>query len=239
MSSSPALPDPADRASQRDEDAQYYRQVLHELVEIGSRLARAIDRQATPETNAAPAAPEQAAQPAPAAAAAPQLAIAFDRIARTIRRTIALARTLTDPVPPSPTERATAQAAARRRLARKQIIRTVEDCIQRETSGREAEALHAELYERLETIDADDDIDTLPVAEIIALIRRDLGIANLPGTHPWKRRRPADVRELCARAAKPSAWERAGDRPVDRTGPSLPFSAPHRPTRTSTGPPRP
>ncbi len=156
MSSNPALPDPADRATQRDEDAQYHRQVLQELVEIGSRLACAIDRQAAPETNAAPAAPEPAAQ-----------------------------------------------AAERRRLARKQIIRTVEDCIQRETSGREAEALHAELYERLETIDADDDIETLPVAEIIALIRRDLGIANLPGTHPWKRRRPADVRELCARAAKP------------------------------------
>ncbi len=103
------------------------------------------------------------------------------------------------PTPPSPAERATAQAAERRRLARKQIIRTVEDCIQRETSGREAEALHAELYERLETIDADDDIETLPVAEIIALIRRDLGIANLP-RHPSLEAAPARRR---ARALRP------------------------------------
>ena len=46
----------------------------------------------------------------------------------------------------------------------------------------------------------DDDLDQLPVAEIIAAIRRDLGLAHrhLP-TRPWKRRTPQDVRELCAR----------------------------------------
>ncbi len=49
-------------ASQRDEDAQYYRQVLHELIEIGTDLARAVHRQATPAPSAA--------KPAPAAAPA-------------------------------------------------------------------------------------------------------------------------------------------------------------------------
>jgi hypothetical protein len=250
MSSSPALPEPANDASpnpasQRDEDAQYYRQVLHELVEIGTRLARAIDRQAAPESNAAPAAaPEQAAQPAPAPeaapVAAPDLTIAFDRVARTIRRTIALARKLSEPAQPSPAERAAAAAEQRRRAARKQIIRDVEDTIRREAHGREAEALHAELYERLDTLDLDDDIENLPIAEIIAAIRRDLGIAahiNSRGISPWKRRRPADVRDLCARAAWPRTAQPRAAQP--RSGDPRPIPAPPPRPRTSTGPPRP
>ena len=240
MSSSPALPDPANDASaapvsQRDEDAQYYRQVLHELVEIGTRLARAIDRQAA----AAPATtPEQAGQPAPAAApaAAPDLTIAFDRVARTLRRTIALARKLSEPAQPSPAARAAAGAEQRRRAARKQIIREVEDTIHREAHGREAEAeaLHAELYERLDTLDLDDDLDTMPIAEIVAALRRDLGIAahiNSRGISPWKRRTPADVRDLCARAAQPRSAQPRSAQPrtaQPRTGDPRPLSAPPR-----------
>ncbi len=162
MSSTPALLDPADRARQRDEDAQYYRQVLHKLVEIGSRLARAIDRQAAPA-------------PAPPPAPRTELAVAFERVARTLRRTIALARKIADPAPQA---RAAEQAHQRRVTARKQIIRDLEDTIHREAHGRKAEteALHAELYERLDTMDLDDDLDTLPIAEIIAALRRDLGL---------------------------------------------------------------
>ena len=36
---------------------------------------------------------------------------------------------------------------------------------------------------------------------IIADICRDLGLGAMPGTHPWMRRRPADVAALFARAA--------------------------------------
>ncbi len=241
MSSQAALPDPANDASpapasQRDEDAQYYRQVLHQLVEIGSRLARAIDRQAAPECNAVP---EQAAQPAPtpAPAAAPELSIAFERIARTIRHTIALARKISDPAPQA---RAAEQVHQRRVTARKQIIRGLEDTIHREAHGRKAEteALHAELYERLDTMDLDDDLDTLPIAEIIAALRRDLGLdphRTTRGLSPWKRCRPQDVRALCARAARPSAMDRAGDRTRD----PLPVPAPPPRARPGTGPPRP
>ncbi len=248
MSSSPALPDPANdaspaQASQRDEDAQYYRQVLHELVEIGTRLARAIDRQAAPEHSAVPAAaPEQLGQPAPAPVAAPEiaapeLAIAFDRVARTIRRTIALARKLSDPAQPRPAARAAAATEQRRTAARKQIVRDIEDTIHREAHGPEAEAqaeaLHAELYERLDTLDLDDDIDTLPIADLIAAIRRDLSIdphINSRGISPWKRRRPADVRALCARAAAPRSAQPG-------TAPPHPLPAPPARTPTSTGPP--
>ncbi len=248
MSSSPALPDPANdasptQASQRDEDTQYYRQVLHELVEIGARLARAIDRQAATPA----AAPEQAGQPAPAPAAAPEVAapeltIAFDRVARTIRRTIALARKLSDPAQPSPAARAAAGSEQRRTAARKQIIREVEDTIHREAHGREseAEALHAELYERLDTLDLDDDIDTMPIAEIIDAIRRDLGIdphRTSRGISPWKRRRPADVRDLCARAAGSRTAQPRMAQPG--TAPPRPLSAPPPRPRAGTGPPRP
>ncbi len=119
---------------------------------------------------------------------------------------------------------------------RKQIIREVEDTIQRRTDGAEAEALHAELYERLDDPDLDDDLDQQPVAEIINSICRDLGIEHFPGTHPWKRRRPADVRALCARAAAPSTPQPTLAQP--RTGDPRPAPPPHR-ARTGTDPPKP
>ena len=225
MSPTPPHPEPADRASQRDEDAQYYRGILHELVEMATDIARAVHRQATPE---------QSTQPAPAQAPAPDPTVAFDRIARTLRRTIALARKLSEPAQPCPAQ----GAHQRRTAARKQIIREVEDTIHREAHGSEADALHAELYERLDTLDLDDDIDTLPIADIVAAIRRDLGIAahiNSRGISPWKRRRPADVRDLCARAAGPRIAPPRTAQPW--TGDPRPLSAP--PPRAGTGPPAP
>jgi hypothetical protein len=220
MSPTPFRPEPADPAPQRDEDAQYYRQILHELIDMGANLARAIHCQATTQPGAA-SGPEEASQPAPA----PDPTIAFDRIARAIRRTIALTRAITEPAPPA----ATATASERRIAARKRIIREVEDAIQRRADGAEADALNAELGERLDAPDLDDDIAHLPVADIIASICRDLGITVLSGTHPWKRRTPRDVRDLCARAAQPGAADRTRD---PRSFPALPPR-----TRTGTGPP--
>ena len=241
MSSRPPLPDPADHASptpvsQRDEDARYYREILHELIEIGADLARAVHCQATPEPSAQlNTGPGAAPEPVPAGAPQPDPTLAFDRIARTLRRTIALARTITEPAPLSP-----AQGTQQRRLsARKQIIREVEDTIQRRTDGTEAEALRAEFHERLDTPDLDDDIDQLPVADIIAAICRDLGIAHHPGTHPWKRRTPRDMRDLCARAAASSARGHAGAKAGDRAMDPRPHSAPPLPARPGTGPPAP
>ncbi len=129
---------------------------------------------------------------------------------------------------------------------RKQIIRDIEDTIHREAHGRKAEteALHAELYERLDTLDLDDDIDTMPIADIIAAIRRDLGInphINSRGISPWKRRRPADVQALCARAAgiRPAQPSMTQPRPVQpRPGDPRPPALPPRP-RPGTGPPAP
>ena len=118
------------------------------------------------------------------------------RVARAVRRCVALARSLDEPVKP-------AQDPARRRAAaRRRIIREVEDAIHRAAhDGDRAESLQAELRDRLDAPDLDDDIAARPLAEIVTEIRRDLGLASLPGDNPWKRRTPADIAQLNARAA--------------------------------------
>ncbi len=181
----PDTAEPSSPADQAAEDALYYRRVLHELIDMGADLARTVHGQAMADD----------------AGMAPELAVDFDRIARSVRRSIALARSLSEPVSP----RAAHDDAARRTAARKRIIREVEDAIQREAGGADAEALGAELYERLDAPEQDDEIGDRPVAEVITEICRDLGLLTLLGNHPWKRRTPAEVATLWARAAKPPA----------------------------------
>ena len=168
-----------DTAADGAGDAAYYRRVLHELIEMGADLARMVHGQAQAE---------------PAAAEAPALVAAFDRVARTIRRTIGLARRLDAP------EAGLASRAGRRLAVRRQIIRAVEDSIHELAPERQS-ALEAELLERLDGPDLADDIDHRPVMEIIAEIRRDLGLSAVPGRPYCKRRNPAEIAVLCARAA--------------------------------------
>ena len=98
-------------------------------------------------------------------------------------------------------------AAFDRTAARKRILRVVEDTIGRTANdGPDTpDALRAELRDRLDAPDLEDDIATRPVADIIQEICRDLGLAAHPGTQPFQRRTPADVARLCARAAAPKA----------------------------------
>ena len=171
-------------------DALYYRDVLHQLIDMGLDLARQLHQQATTQA------------PAPDATPAPDPAFAFDRIARAIRRTVALARSLAEP---PAAEHAAPGTATHRILARKRVIREVEDAIQRTRDGRESDLLHTELRERLDSPDLDDEIANRPLADIIADICRDLGLAAPPDISPWKRRTPADLIELRALAAEPPA----------------------------------
>jgi hypothetical protein len=178
MSTQPAPAEPQTLSDQQAVDAQYYRQILHGLIDVGANLARQLPQQAE-------------------ATPAPEIAVAFDRIARAVRRTIILARKVAEPAAAAAEHPDQRRAAARRR-----IIREVEDTIQRTTGDADAETLHAELLDRLDAPDLDDDIDNRPIADIIADICRDLGLAALPGTHPWKRRTAEDLTALCARAAQ-------------------------------------
>jgi hypothetical protein len=150
--------------------------VLNDLVDLGHELARAIVEQT--KTRVMPAA---------------TAALAFERVTRCVRRCAWLVRELAKPL--NTTDRV---------AARKQIIRTVEDTIQRTAEHPDdAEALHGELRERLDSPDLEDDIHSRPIIEIIADICRDLGLAHSPGSHPWKRRTPADLARLVAYAAQP------------------------------------
>ena len=127
-----------------------------------------------------------------------ELAIQFDRLARTVRRTVLLVRRITEPVPVRPAARPSVEPPN----ARRHVMREVEDVIQRRAeTDQEEDALNAELLERMDGPDIIEDLGDRPTAAVIADLCRDLGIAHVPGTHPWKRRTPADIALLCARAA--------------------------------------
>jgi len=214
MSTQPAPAHLEDPSGQQAADTQFYREVLHDLIIMGTDLARIVHAQAA-------AAPQPAPQPpAPNPAPPPDLTIPFDRIARAVRRSVALARTLSDPAPPA------RDPAQHRAAARKRLIREVEDTIQRTADeGDHAETLNAELRDRLDAPDLDDDLTNRPVAEVITEICRDLGLDAFPGTHPWKRRTPADIAQLCARAAAPSRPRQPGHAPY-APGPGTPHRLP-------------
>ncbi len=208
-------------------DAAFYRQALHGLVGMGTGFARLLHD--TAQAGAAPAAaatppaapqaagaPPAAAPPAPAphaVAADPatlaSLAGAFAQAARAVRRCIMLAQTLNQPAKPAP------DPTGHRVAARKRILRETEDSIGRgyNPDSDAAEALRAELHERLDAPDLDADILTRPVADIITEIRRDLGLDANPGTRPFQRRTPADVALLNARAAAPCGIRQPGPAP--------------------------
>ena len=80
---------------QQDADRHYYRATLHELIDMGADIARQVHRQAM----AQPQTPAPATDPAEPP---PDHTIPFDRIARAIRRTVALARHIAEPAAPTP-----------------------------------------------------------------------------------------------------------------------------------------
>ncbi len=234
MSAQPTQAALHDDPGQQAADAHLYREALRDLISMGTDLARLLHGQATAQVQARAAQGGTNPQPAPAPApgtpipSAPipdalvSIAAAFDRTARAVRRGVLLARSLARPVQPAH------DPAGHRAAARRRILREVEDAIQRPGTSDERDGdgrggdgrdgrdgLRAELRDRMDSPDLDDDITGRPVADIITDICRDLGLAALPGTRPWKRRTPEDIRQLCARAAAPSPTRHAGAEPQD------------------------
>jgi hypothetical protein len=139
--------------------------MLHELAQIGMRLARGVEREAE--------APE---------AAAGDLALKFARIARAVRQTLALEARIEGELAARAREDAAQRAArlereTRARLAgRKTAIRcAVEQAIEAEADDHEFEALFDHLEERLQDREDTDFLDR-PVGELVARICRDLGV---------------------------------------------------------------
>jgi hypothetical protein len=161
-----------------------HRAALDELVTLGTNVARHIHNQILAE---------------PDPAATPDLATAFDRVARAVRRTVLLCQHLDSPP---------RQAAVNRTIARKKIIRLVEDEIVRITEAPEhadqAEQMREALRERLDEPDLDDDIANRPIREVIEEICRDLGIADDCGLNLWQPRGPAELAALRDLATRPT-----------------------------------
>ena len=201
MSAHPTPTQRDDAPGQQAADTQLYRESLHDFITIGTSLARHLHHQVTGQPQATPQ-PTIHPTPTPQAAITPEAAaMAFDRLARSVRRSIMLARKLAEP--PAPAK----DPAHHRAAARKRIIREVEDAIQRHShapdSADDADpaSLTTELHDRLDTPDLDYDLTTRPIADIITELCRDLGLAALPGTNPWRRRTAQDIQDLNARAA--------------------------------------
>ena len=175
-----------------DSDAAQHCAALRELIDMGMALARAVQARALAQIEA----PGEAG-----AAAAADGAAAFDRVARCVRRSILLARAVTEPAGP----RAADEDAAKRRVTRKEIFRRVDDAIMREAPDEQAESLRAELLERLDAPDLDDEIRCRPIDSVIRNICADLHLVEEYEKRIWRRRTPADLSAIAAVAASPSA----------------------------------
>jgi hypothetical protein len=202
-------------------DDAYYRAILQELIDGAAQLARQILENATPPVGwAQPIKTQEPLAPAPEAAP-PETdpTVAYDRIARTIRRTIALARHIADN--PAGQQR---KPTMDRTAARQKIIRNVEDKIdvrRRVDRDVDADELYAELNERLLDPELELDLQTRPIDDIIAEIVQDLGVARQGRAFIFKRRKPKDLVDLRARAGAPPSPSPLGHPLGPSLGPSL------------------
>ena len=169
---------------------------VHELAAIGMRVARAVARLVEIETEAAEVVaadlPARGLRPAGLAEArdaglaldmaetvlakagprAAELALAFDRVSRSVRRAVALGKRLEAGWPVRET------ADTRAAMIRRQVAQGVTNAIRHAATGEAAERLFDELAEMLEEPALDAEIATMPVDVIVARIRRDLGLAE-------------------------------------------------------------
>jgi hypothetical protein len=189
------------------EDTAYCRSILRNLLSIANGIAEILAEEIQIH--------HENPEPGPGRTQVQMDAAAYTDVARAVRRTIMLYEKLGQPARPR----------RDRVAARRKIIRDVEDAIEATAPAGEQEALHAELMERLDRPDMEEDIAERPIADIVTDINRDLGISGLDDAHPWKRRIPHDIAILNARAEQ-----------ISGAGPSeklleLLASAPPRPPR--------
>ena len=98
------------------------------------------------------------------------LALALDRVTRSVRRSIALMRRLQAGWPhAAPDDRGA--------MVRRQVARAVAETIRGRADGEAAERLFDDLAERMDDPTLQDEILSLPVDQIVRRICRDLGLA--------------------------------------------------------------
>lgn len=159
--------------------------VLGRLAEAGLNIALSVERRATAADAAEADAPDAGPEAAPVASG--DVALAYARVSRAVRLTVALQGRVVKEL------QALDEDAARRRIraeagagrerqqaeaARKaRVERIVERLIRAEAADEaEGDRLADEAYERLEGDDIYGQLSARPVSEIIALVCQDLGL---------------------------------------------------------------
>lgn len=180
-------------------EARLYQAALDKLIELGIDLATRIHEAATgPEPTLT----------------LDQASTALDRTARTVRRTVLLARRLHD------------LPALDRITARRHVIRGVEDAIHRATTQTpdRRDSLSTELQERLDRPEFEADLNR-PIPDLIEELARDLGVNAQGRTYVFPRRTPIDIETLLAKArgtsppdvTRPGAMQRLASIPPSCT----------------------
>jgi hypothetical protein len=151
--------------------------MLDQLAEAGMRLVRAVEQQAM-----AQAVPEQVG--ALGRMSGGDLALAYSRLARAVRQTLALKAklvedrwTLDHRQAADQAQRAATIKQARKAAQKNRVKRIVEGAIDAEADGSDRENLLIDLDLRLDDEDLFADYDERPFGEIVARICRDLGIS--------------------------------------------------------------
>jgi hypothetical protein len=150
-------------------------QALAELVQLGTELARAVHQQIMDAPRVTPDGPPM-----------------FDRLALTVRRTIALRLKLNEALLARFHREAARQAGQRAlrqrtRAERKQQVRTeVEKVIAVQAAPSVAQQLRADLHERLNDADRDENFDRMSVGELVRAICKDLGVTTDMPNYPHR-----------------------------------------------------
>ncbi|MDR3508772.1 MAG: hypothetical protein P4L64_12815 [Caulobacteraceae bacterium] len=160
--------------------AAWQARVHKELTEIGMSIARGMERRELADRAAEIAAVEQGLPLPERDGFDPGLA--YSRLARAVRLNLALMTRLGDEQVERErghAERRTAARAERRAARRRDVVKGVERLVDHEVleDDDDSEAFYENLYERLDVEQDLAGFDTRPVAEIIASICKDLGVA--------------------------------------------------------------
>ena len=187
-------PEPPPPTGPSPEDTAFFRATLNELIAMGTDIARRLHRDLT----------DQPTPDAPAPENPEARALAFERVARAVRRTILLAQRLETAAPQRAAPAPSRDPAQHRIQARTHLIRKVEAAIGAQAQDAvHAETLNAEFRDRLDAPDLEDDIYARPVQDIIDDILQDLGVHLYSDLALWPRRTAQDLRRIADLARSP------------------------------------
>jgi hypothetical protein len=187
----PSVQTPSQAQAQAQARAEARAQRLARLADVAMGLAEATAAQAHTLL-------QSAENPAEIAEPLATLNRSFDHLSRTIRQTTALERKLDEP-----------EKSLDIQAARHKILRGAEDMIELRAPAAKRENLLADLYERLDDPEFDEQLTNTDFETLITEVIRDLGVGPTVAENYGKPRAPAEVAALRLRAA-PIARHKTG-----------------------------